>query len=314
MRILDQSNDLEKYLSEVNNKTIHIISAFASSTEKTVQSLISNGNNLNIVLGTINCFTSAAFIQFCADQKVNIHVDFRYDDSTHWKIYLIAPSTVIVGSANFTGKGIGLSRDTCVLIEDSTLYDQYIGRYEALIELDEVIPPDDTSNFKKHFTKYKTKHDLMQRNMARAQSYKTPSEWLANEANESIPLLVWEHEITEEELEAANALLDAEGLPYDEDKTEYFTYDKTHRHSYYEGDIVLTIGSNGEDASFNMFNKILEDNGTLYAYCWTDMSRQRPFKLTRPLKKALGKNTAQWLKDDTHLLLREDISSLAKLS
>src|SRR3546814_13962083 len=50
-------------------------------------------------------------------------VDFRGQRSIHWKLYLIAPKTVIIGSANLTGMGLDLTRDTCVVVKNQSLYD-----------------------------------------------------------------------------------------------------------------------------------------------------------------------------------------------
>jgi len=105
LRVLGRNSDLKKTLSSFSHRNIKIVTAFASGTEGIVESLLGEGNKVDIVVGTINAFTSPSFIEHCAshdDKNLSIHVDFRYESSFHWKLYLVDPNIVIVGSANFT--------------------------------------------------------------------------------------------------------------------------------------------------------------------------------------------------------------------
>ncbi|MFA0648524.1 phospholipase D-like domain-containing protein, partial [Vibrio cyclitrophicus] len=53
-------------------------------------------------------------------------------NSTHWKLYLIEPNVVIIGSANFTALGVSLKRDTLVFLESEDLYNEYLTKVENL--------------------------------------------------------------------------------------------------------------------------------------------------------------------------------------
>ncbi len=125
MKILTSEENLNEFLEGLQNKDVVIISAFASGTEEVVDALLNQGNKLELLIGTINSFSSPEFFEHCkkiADDRFSMSIDFRYQNSIHWKLYLVKPDTVIIGSANFTTKGLSLERDTCVALNDKIFW------------------------------------------------------------------------------------------------------------------------------------------------------------------------------------------------
>ena len=135
--IIKNQNAFTDYFFKVKGKKITIVSAFASETTEVVERMLASGNTVDVIVGTINSFTSPKFIEECKEiakdnKNIKFSVDFRYESSVHWKLYLISPSTVIIGSANFTQTGLTFERDTCVAIQDKKLYDDYLGMVAEL--------------------------------------------------------------------------------------------------------------------------------------------------------------------------------------
>jgi phosphatidylserine/phosphatidylglycerophosphate/cardiolipin synthase-like enzyme len=134
MEILEKYSEIEQLFNGVKNSKVTIVSAFASGTESIVKELITR-NDVELIVGTINSFSSPKYIENLIDlgaDNLNVYMDFRYGMSTHWKLYLIEPNIVLVGSANFTSLGIRLKRDTLVRINSEKLYSEYISKVENL--------------------------------------------------------------------------------------------------------------------------------------------------------------------------------------
>lgn len=72
-KIMDSGNDLSAYLLKKHDSEITIVTAFASATQGIVDKLLSQGNKLKIIVGTINAFTDPAFIKHCAQKKEKIY-------------------------------------------------------------------------------------------------------------------------------------------------------------------------------------------------------------------------------------------------
>lgn len=90
-----------------------IASAFGRSTEEIdlLRKLAVRNRKLTFLVGTQNCFTSPEFIEagaMLAKELRNFEfvVDFRVPDSIHHKVTLASPDVVILGSSNFTKKGL----------------------------------------------------------------------------------------------------------------------------------------------------------------------------------------------------------------
>ncbi len=95
---------------------------------------------------------------------MSLWVDFRGQESIHWKLYLIEPDTVIIGSANFTHVGLSLARDTCVVIKNKNMLKEYQEIIDGFLDNAEVMSSVDPQ-FKEKMNKYRTKHQRMQQAM-----------------------------------------------------------------------------------------------------------------------------------------------------
>jgi hypothetical protein len=303
LKILDASKNLEKILNEYKNTKLKIITAFASGTNALVDGLLKNGNDVEIMIGTINSFSSPKFIESCIDKKLpnlTTYVDFRYELSVHWKVYLIEPNITIIGSANFTKIGVGLARDTMVYIEDDALYSDYIKKYEMLKAIPDVINSSSV-DFKKPFKIYIKKHRIMQRSLSKFGSNASLADWLANEANQTLRLFVWDQNHTAESIKKAKSFLD------EDEYAEHYSYEVTGDEPLYnEGDIVLTANYRGMHLKFVRFDRIFVDKGICYLCVLNGKKPKFPFKLTT-IKAGLKKIVA---KNDQNEIHRDDLEPL----
>lgn len=202
MERLHNENDLATFLKKQHKRNITIVSAFASGTIKLLKD-IDAANHVEVILGTINAFTSPSFIG-AAGTLLNrrLWVDFRGNASIHWKLYLISPNTVVVGSANFTNQGVGLGQDTCVVIKNAALYNDYMQQVGRLKKNKQVIAagsPAFDAAFKRHRDQHNRNQAALQtaqqasQNASKGRTVKVPSfqEW-SKQGFLTIPLFVWE--------------------------------------------------------------------------------------------------------------------------
>ena len=314
MEIMDHEKNLAAYLEKQSGKKITIVSAFASSTESLVDSLRQNGNQLDIVVGTINSFTSPGFIEHCnrkVGTNLSLWVDFRYHESVHWKLYLIEPDIVILGSANFTQIGVSLVRDTCVVLSDASLYEAYQVKVQHLKSSDQVLTCTQSQVFEKAMESYKLNHRRMQAGLARTARFLDVESWLGEESNQSIPLFIWDLAHTPESRDEALKHLSATS---DDvawcDVEEFFTYECVEGElPYEEGDVVLTASCNGAHIGFYTFDQILYRNGVYYIYAYRKKRCSVPFKL-EGTKKRLKEVIPAWYEDGRIEINRADISGI----
>lgn len=314
MKILGRENNLENTLTSFSNRDIKIITAFASSTEDLIDHLLSKNNNVDIILGTINAFSSPRFIDYCSaheDSNLSIHVDFRYQVSCHWKLYLIEPNIVIVGSANFTKTGISLERDTLVFLEDDSLYAQYISLINEIKKNPIVVDSKDENRFQNLLEEYREKHSKMQKALSKATQHKNVESWLADESNQMLPLFIWDSTHSEETVQKANELIESSDLEITrEDVKDFSTYECSENElPYEEGDIVLTASSKGSYIQFQTFDRIMYVNGIHYIYSFKKKRYKYPFKLDS-VKKELKLKIPEWFSDECIEIHRDEISSL----
>lgn len=313
MEILDQDNSLEIFLMSLSNKNIKIITAFASGTENIISYLLNNNNKIEIIIGTINSFSSPKFIEFCQSQTtkhINTYVDFRYHKSIHWKLYLIEPDIIIIGSANFTATGVKLLRDTCIVIKDTPTYEEYQEEISKLIKNSKVINSKKES-FSRYFDQYINNHSSMQRALNRTRQYDSSSDWLSDDSNQRIPLFIWSSYHSEKTKETAKILL--EELEPDlsrNDIRDFSTLDcDEDDFPYKEGDIVLTAKNNGAYINFRSFDRIIHKDGTFYMYELRKKRYNYPFKLDE-IKDQLRLKIPDWYEEDISELDRDDIEEL----
>jgi hypothetical protein len=309
MQILDQNNDLKTFLMSLSNKHIKIITAFASGTEDIISSLLNNKNKVEIIIGTINSFSSPKLIKFCKSQdakNIKTYVDFRYHNSIHWKLYLIEPETIIIGSANFTTTGISLSRDTCIVIRDKSTYDSYQKEMVRLTKNPKVI----NSNkelFSQYLDQYINNHSAMQRSLARTKQYNNPLDWLNDDSNQKIPILIWSRFHSEEEKETAQKILEESEPELTRNNIkDFFTSDRDKDDfSYEEGDVVITARNNGNHIKFQFFDRIIYKDGKHYIY-ELEKKRKHPFEL-KNIKEKLKLKIPNWYDEDVAEIDRDDI-------
>lgn len=311
MEILDHENTLAAYLEKQHGKRITIVSAFASSTEALVDALRQNGNQLELIVGTINSFTAPDFIEHCAseaDTNLALWVDFRYQQSVHWKLYLIEPDIVILGSANFTQIGVSLVRDTCVVMADAALYQAYLAKVEQLKASERVLACAQSTAFDDALDDYKLNHRRMQAGLARTSQYLDGESWLGEESNQSIPLFVWysDHSAAAEREARQHLNTSSDGVDWSDVK-EFFTYECAEGVlPYEEGDVVLTARCNGTHIGFYTFDRILYRDGVYYIYAYRKKRYTMPFKL-EGTRERLKDVIPVWYEDGRTEINRADI-------
>ncbi len=317
MRILDNKQSLQTYLLSVHNKNITLVTAFASGTENILSNILENNNTVEMLVGTINAFTSPKFIEYFMlykHQELTLRVDFRYQNSIHWKLCLINPNIIAIGSANFTITGLELTRDTCILIEDENLYNLYMARYKILID-EPRIKTAHEKGFKAEFIKYQKIHNRNQAALARSGKYESLKEWLEDESNQSIAFFVWENQHTDQTKKMARDLLINETK--DDNRShlrDFFTYSSKDDLPYRQGDIVLCVNVNGSDMDFYTFDRIIIKDRKYYMYSYRQKKYQRPFEVKKDkmLKQALGRLIINYYKrhGNTGYIQRADLLSL----
>lgn len=311
MQILDNQNDLAGFLGQQRDKNITVVSAFAAGTEALVDRLRAQGNRLDIVVGTINSFTSPDFIEHCtseAGDDLSFAVDFRNQKSIHWKLYLIEPDLVILGSANFTEIGVSLSRDNAVVLQDAALYAGYQARIAALKASEGVLSSSQSEAFDEALEEYRYSHRRMQAGLARTAQYLDGESWLGEESNQSIPLFTWYSDHSEDSESIAERHLrdSSNGVAWD-DVREFFTYECAEGAlPYEEGDVVLTARCNGTNIAFYTFDRILYRDGTYYIYSYRKKRYSVPFKL-EDAKESLKEAIPRWYEEGRTEINRADI-------
>ena len=205
MEIIGADNNLEKFLLSVSNSRVDIAVAFASKTERVIDTLIANGNEVFLMVGTINCFSDPVFFRHCQElaqenPRLNLAVDFRYENSIHWKVYLVSPNIIVIGSANLTKNGLSMLRDTAVRIEDENLYKKYLKILSNLRRNKDVVASAGV-RFSGLLDEYEKDHHSSPQTPS-FQNKEVPSfaKWLTRDESQFLPLLMWERDFHVEEL------------------------------------------------------------------------------------------------------------------
>lgn len=319
MKILDSDGSLTSFLISQTRKKIKIVTAFASGTEHIISKLIQQENDIDLLVGTINAFTAPNFIDYCAKEasgRLSAFVDFRYQDSIHWKLYLISPNIVVIGSSNLTEIGLSLKRDTCVVIEDSALYGDYGKRVSELLTSQHVLRAKSSKEFDAALARYRVAHARNQAGMARTKRYLTATDWLADETNQSLPLFIWDADHTPEERKNAHALLSAESDCEDTPALrEFFTVRiPKNKLPYSPGDVVLCSGKRGGYMSFFVFDRIIYSKGLHYIFSYRKTSYPEPFKLDRSVKSQIKCAIPELFENDVTEIDREKLRGILNLT
>lgn len=306
MEILDSDNDLRALLLKQSGREVYIVSAFASSTDGLIANLRVR-NRVELIVGTMNYFTAPEFIQSVRDQprgREGFWVDFRGPSSIHWKLYLISPDTVVVGSANLTDKGVSMRGETSVLIRDKGLYENYRTRVAAL-QADPNVVPATSKAFTRRLAEYGARH---QRNQAGRQAtgadrptgknrVPTLAQWLEDEANQSIVAFLWEDRVEERYVKEAkklvNSLREAEGkAPSTSGRNPYidlFTMrlDPDEKSSFRSGDVALCASIRGGHIGFHKLHIVKRVGRTDVMIELRREPDSFPFEITPSIKEAI---------------------------
>lgn len=316
MRILDNEENLASFLDGVHERVVTIVSAFASGTEGVVDLLLKHGNRLELLVGTINSFSSPDFFGYCKSiesEHFSMFVDFGYQHSIHWKLYLIEPETIIIGSANFTSTGLSMTRDTCVVIENKTLFERYIQALAAIKLSSNVVGSQDP-RFDDYLQKYRENHRRMQVGRVRVVQVGDGNEWLSAEENQLITIFIWDSMHTRETIdEAHNLLKDYEDKEPTSVLLDFFTYECEESDlPYNQGDLVLCMNSKGSYADFYSFDRILYKDGFNYIYSYRKKRYTRPFRLSNEIKSEIKSRVGDWYEREVTLLGRAEIQDVIK--
>ena len=326
IKIVDSRRDLEKYLSSVKNTRIDIAVAFASKTESLVEKMLKNGNRVNLILGTINYFSDPVFIRHCQSiaqkkrSRLNFAVDFRGHESIHWKVYLIAPDTVIIGSPNLTTTGITMERDTAVAISDKRLYKTYLSLFTKL-ERDPQIVDCNERRFENLFSNYEEQRRrfplrVTGNRSGKRRSVSAPSfaNWLKQDTAQTLPIFIWDSNLTPQEKKVFKTKIAPQITSRLEDSVDVRIVGCYQGHKqeqdYNNGDAILMLKSNGKHVHFEVADFVVFGAGNWWL-CGIKRKRfSRPFVITQKLAKAIAKNAAKWFEDDRPYLDSKDLRKL----
>lgn len=316
MHILNENKTLSQYLSEVKDQNIHIVSAFANGTEDIIKKLIDQNKHVELIIGTINAFSDINFIDFCVEQAKNnknfdFYVDFRYENSVHWKLYTVSPNLIIIGSANLTIKGLSLSRDTCISVKNQVLYNDYLKKIDELKKIPEVINSK-SSVFSDKLNEYKEAH----KKTASCHIYNPPElslkKWLSSEHCYDLPLFIWDSYLSEDQVDYITTEVEqiSPNQKFDPDK-QCLWINKKYAKNYPQGSIILAMDKDGNDISFFKCDVIISYSSRTNPFL-VNLSKKTkgPFKLEPKIKQSLKKKASEWYSNDKHQLSRKDLKEL----
>lgn len=301
MERLHNQNDLAGFLSRQSKRDITIVSAFASGTVELLVEL-KRDNRVEVIVGTINAFTSPAFIKDASELlKQRMWVDFRGEDSIHWKLYLVSPNTVVIGSANFTQLGVGLHRDTCVVIRNKSLYNDYVEQVRRLKKTAGVLSAT-TQGFevakKKHEEQHRRNQAANQAARATTRNKPTFEQWIKNGFT-TIPLYLWDTDILEsDKSEARRITLEMTSKQHDAvssvRRTQPYrdalvTGSEGRRPPFAPGTIVLIASESGGSIGFLQLDIVYRhpQKKQDYMIALFKSRYEEPFQLTVPIKQAI---------------------------
>jgi hypothetical protein len=327
IQIVDAVKDLETYLCSVKNTRIDIAVAFASKTESLIETMLKNGNRVNLVLGTINYFSDPVFIRHCQliaqknHSQLDFAVDFRRNESIHWKVYLIAPKTVIIGSPNLTMTGISMQRDTAVAISDVRLYKTYLSLIAELTRNNRIVDCCD-SRFEDLLSDYKEQHrrflpGTVDQGFSKRRPVTPPSlaKWLKQDVAQILPVFIWDDDLTSKERrlfkEKIRPKVDAALGDTDNDVYIIGCYEGSERRQHYRNDdIILTVKSNGGYVYFEQAVFVIYGAGNWWLCGIRNKRFSKPFALTTDVKKAMKKYIRHRIQDDKSYLDSNDLRKL----
>jgi len=316
MEIIGIDNNLDNLLRDVKNLRVDIAVAFATKTEKVIDALIVNGNEVFLTVGTMNCFSDPVFFRHCQElaqenPKLNLAVDFRYDDSIHWKVYLIYPNIVVIGSANLTRTGLSMMRDTMVKIEDKVLYDHYLKLFQQLRSNHQVVACNNPS-FNDLLDNYeKQHHTIPPKPKLQNGQVSSFTEWFSRDESQFLPLFIWKRYFNEPEKEEFDTKV-TNILTDNNIGAQFSPLGLLERKPprYYQGQIVLMMRNTGASIEFKL-TRFISHNKRWWLYGINRSKYEKPFVLTNELKRAIRDFAPQWYEEGKTFLDTNDLQELA---
>ena len=257
MKILDQNHCLGDELKTYKNADIVIVSAFVSGISNHLEKLIKQNKHVSLYTGVLNGFNNPSELKQIyklakKNKKFDFYVNFNRKTSTHWKLYLISPSTIIIGSANYTEVGLETLRDTMLHLKNLEIYEQY----KKKILADKKYYNSKSVSFVAKLKEYKKGYK---------ESY---AQDIVNEVNVEIPLFVWGHDIPEKKkkmiLQKANELNKNFGENIERSQVRDFFSMPGNKVLYSEGERVFCVNHEGKYPSFHYFDRVFFDDGYTY--------------------------------------------------
>lgn len=324
-------NTLEQQLLAIKNTEVRIAVAFASKTVQLVKSILNNQNHLRMIVGTINHFTDPVFIKECAElaartpQRFQFYVDFRGDDSIHWKLYLMSPNRTIIGSPNLTRVGISMQRDIAASVTDVALWEASVHQFIQLQQKDTTVQSADL-RFSKMLEAYRDSHRALSAQYQRhitthypQTAGKTDSfvSWLAREHTHVLPIYIWDEELSEEQIRLFNEkvqpkLKDTENIVFNSITLVGAYVGKKDERRYGDGDVVLMMKPNGSAMEFVQFDLVFFAEGHWWVCQYAFTKTIAPFTITSELRRVFKTFAADWYRDSKTFLDTRDLNSIAK--
>jgi HKD family nuclease len=319
--ILDTENSLDSFLRSVRNSKIDIAVAFASKTGDLIRTMALNGNQITLIIGTINYFSDPAFIEYCwkltKRYPIEFYVDFRENESIHWKLYLVAPATVIIGSSNLTTTGLSMGRDTVVCLRDAKLYQAYQLLLGKLKQNDQVVKSA-VPEFAALLAKYKDHHRETVRRPLKRESVSDFVAWVAKPETHILPLYTWYSYTTEEDRQVfADKIAPKMTSEAETDGVQLigcYEGEKNVQH-YHNDEVILEMESSGilDSIKFCMVNRVTYNSGRWWLCNFDGNEFPKPFTLTDELRAIIKIKCEDWYKADKKYLDSTDLRELANL-
>lgn len=286
----NKKKDLSQQLLSYKNKEIVIVSAFVSGIKDHLIKLIKANKFVRLYTGVLMGFNNPKELlelsEIAKDSKYKKKFCFgvNFDESTslHWKVYLISPDEVLIGSSNYTNVGIHQDRDIVLGIHDEEVFGKL---YSHTLKTEEYTKATDTL-FEQKLREYELNYEKKHLKDSK------------NEINKRFPLFVWDKEIDNKEKKEILNKLNVQGQTLsksidgssgeikNKDIRDYFSYDKG-AHDFREGDWVIATKSNGAYLDFYQFDRIFSDKETTYAISLKKKRYNRPVVLDENMKRKI---------------------------
>ncbi len=290
-----------------------------------IKAMLNNNNKINLTVGTINCFSDPIFFEYCKElsdetnSSLKFTVDFRYNDSIHWKLYLISPETVIVGSANLTTIGVSMRRDTAVCIKDEILYNSYIDLIQINNGNNGVLDCKDIK-FNEFFNTYKKNHRISCRYSQKDDNNNQVTDyisWSSKDESSYLPVFIWENDFTKKDKEIfkneiSNQLIDNLAIRKSIYPVGWFHGTKSNK-PYRDGEIILHMKNNGSHVRFYKVDFVIYWKNRWWLCSYRHNRKESDlFQITSDFKEAIRQKVPTWYENDKTYLNSKELRIIAE--